>query len=71
MKRKLLPLEERFHLFKRAVIESVFGLMVSVFDIDHTRHRSPLNAMAHMLGALAAYSFMNQKPGVLMPKLLE
>jgi hypothetical protein len=70
MKNKLMPLEERYHLFKRAVIESVFDILMTVFDIDHTRHRSPQNAMAHMLGALAAYSFMDQKPAVLMPKLL-
>lgn len=70
MKNKLLPIEERYHLFKRAVIESVFDILMTVFDIDHTRHRSPKNAMAHMLGALAAYSFMDQKPAVLLPKLL-
>jgi hypothetical protein len=67
---KLMPLKEKYHLFKRAVIESVFDILMTVFDIDHTRHRSPQNAMAHMLGALAAYSFMDQKPAVLLPKLL-
>jgi len=70
MKNKLMPLKEKYHLFKRAVIESVFDILMTVFDIDHTRHRSPQNAMAHMLGALAAYSFMDQKPAVLLPKLL-
>ena len=70
MKNKLMPIEERYHLFKRAVIESVFDILMTVFDIDHTRHRSPRNAIAHMLGALAAYSFMEQKPAVLLPKLL-
>ena len=70
MKNKLMPIEEKYQLFKRAVIESTFDILMTVFDIDHTRHRSPQNAMAHMLGALAAYSFMDQKPSVLMPKLL-
>lgn len=70
MKNKLMPIEEKYQLFKRAVIESAFDILMTVFDIDHTRHRSPQNAMAHMLGALAAYSFMDQKPSVLMPKLL-
>lgn len=71
MKNKLMDLEDKYHLFKRAIIESVFDIMMTVFDIDHTRHRSPKNAMAHMLGALAAYSFMDQKPSVLLPKLLD
>lgn len=70
MKNKLMILDEKYHLFKRAVIESIFDILMTVFDIDHTRHRSPQNAMAHMLGTLAAYSFMEQKPAVLMPKLL-
>lgn len=70
MKNKLMPLEEKYHLFKRAVIESIFDILMTVFDIEHTRHRSPVNAMAHMFGALAAYNFMDQKLAVLMPKLL-
>ena len=70
MKNKLLLLQERYHLYKRAVIESIFDVLMSVFDLDHTRHRSPRNAMAHWCGSLVAYSFMEQKPGVLLPKLL-
>jgi hypothetical protein len=71
MKNKLVPIKEKYQSFKRAVIESAFDIMMSVFDIDHTRHRSPQNAMAHMLASVAAYSFMDQKPGVLMPKLIK
>jgi len=57
MNNKRMPLKEEYHLFKRAVMESVFDILMTVFDIDHIRHRSPQNAMAHMLGVLAAYSF--------------
>lgn len=71
MKNKLMPLKEKYHLYKRAVIESVFDIMMTVFDIDHTRHRSPVNGMAHMFAAVGAYSFMEQKPSVLLPKLLK
>lgn len=71
MKNKLMPLNEKYQMFKRGVIESVFDILMTVFDIDHTRHRSPRNAMSHMLGALAAYSFMDQKPSVWLPKLLQ
>lgn len=71
MKNKLMPLNEKYQMFKRGVIESVFDILMTVFDIDHTRHRSPRNAMSHMLGALAAYSFMDQKPSVWLPELLQ
>lgn len=71
MKNKLIPLNEKYQMFKRGIIESVFDILMTVFDIDHTRHRSPKNAMSHMLGALAAYCFMDQKPTVLLPKLLQ
>ncbi|THH34213.1 transposase, partial [Neolewinella litorea] len=70
MKNKLMPINEKYALFKRGVIESVFDILMTVFDIEHTRHRSPQNALAHMLSAVAAYSFMEQKPAVLLPKLL-
>lgn len=70
MKNKLMPIEEKYQLFKRGIIESVFDIMMSVFDIDHTRHRSPVNGMAHMFAAVGAYSFMEHKPSVLLPKLL-
>lgn len=35
-----------------------------VFDLEHTRHRSPVNALAHMLSALIAYCFYEDKPAV-------
>ena len=70
MKNKLMPLQERMWLAKRAVIESVNDILMSVFDIEHTRHRNPKNALVHMTGALVAYSFLDQKPSVILPNLL-
>lgn len=71
MKNKLMPIEEKYQLMKRGVIESVFDILMTVFDIDHTRHRSSVNGFSHMLGAVTAYSFMEQKPAVLLPKLIK
>jgi len=31
---------------------------MSVCDIDHTRHRNPINALVQVLSGLAAYSFL-------------
>jgi hypothetical protein len=64
MKNKLMQVTDKLWLRKRAVIESVNDILMTVFDIDHTRHRSPVNALAHILGALIAYSFYDEKPCV-------
>lgn len=60
----LIPLKDYLKLRKRAVIESVNDILTSVFDLEHTRHRSPVNALAHMLSALIAYCFYPNKPAV-------
>jgi hypothetical protein len=67
MKNKLLLLEDKLKLRKRALIESVNDILMTVFDLEHTRHRSPLNAYAHMLAALTAYCFYEHKPAVFIP----
>lgn len=64
MKNRLIPLAQYLKLRKRAVIESVNDILTSVFDLEHTRHRSPVNALAHMLSALTAYCFYQDKPAV-------
>jgi hypothetical protein len=64
MKNRLIPLAQYLKLRKRAVIESVNDILTSVFDLEHTRHRSPVNALAHMLSALIAYCFYKDKPAV-------
>jgi hypothetical protein len=55
---------EKACLQKRAVIESVISLHKQVASIEHTRHRSPINAFTHMMAALVAYSFYPNKPAV-------
>ena len=64
MKNQLILLKDYLKLHKRAVIESVNDILTSVFDLEHTRHRSPVNALAHMLSALIAYCFYPDKPAV-------
>ncbi|GAB3702275.1 hypothetical protein GCM10027592_31530 [Spirosoma flavus] len=67
MKNQLLPLSHKLKLRKRALIESVNDLLMSVFDIDHTRHRNPYYAIAHVLSGLIAYCFYPNKPSVFIP----
>lgn len=57
MKNQLLALDDKLRLKKRALIESVNDILMSVQDVDHTRHRSPLNALVHTMAGLVAYHF--------------
>lgn len=59
--------DHQHYLRKRALIESVNDLLVSVCDLEHTRHRKPENAFAHIAAALVAYQFLDHKPAIFIP----
>jgi hypothetical protein len=42
MKNSLMVLGDKLKLRKRGLIESVNDLLTSVFDVEHTRHRTGL-----------------------------
>jgi hypothetical protein len=69
MKNTIMKFNDKCWSKKRAVIESVNDLLMSVFDIDHTRHRNPWNAITHIIAGVAAYSFYPEKPSVFIVKL--
>jgi len=69
MKNQIVKLSHKLYLMKRGVIESVNDILMTVFDIDHTRHRSPINAICHLIGGLVAYDFYPDKPAVVLPYL--
>jgi len=69
MKNKLMPIQEKYALMKRGVIESVNDILMTVCDIEHTRHRSPINAMTHMISALISYNYLDSKPTVMIRNL--
>jgi hypothetical protein len=58
MKNMLLSLPDKLGLMKRGTIEAVNDILMSVCDIDHTRHRNPLNALVQIFSGLTAYSFL-------------
>lgn len=69
MKNQLIELDDKLRLKKRALIESVNDILMSVQDLDHTapadrRHRSPINALVHSLAGLVGYHFYDTKPCV-------
>jgi len=64
MKNKLMNLEEKLMLRKRNLIESVFDYLKNKMNLLHTRHRSPINALVHILSNLVAYSLKKNKPAL-------
>ncbi len=65
-----MTLAHKTKLRKGTVIESVNGILAlaaSVFDLEYTRHISLFYAMAHMMSALIAYCFYDNKPAVFLP----
>ena len=64
---KSLALSEQLDnklLKKRGMIESVIDRLKNGCEIEHTRHRSPYNALANIFSGLIAYSFCDQKPEI-------
>ena len=61
MKNHLMPLLEKVLLRKRFIIESLFDKLKSSMGVEHSRQRSPINALVHIVSCLAAYSLAQRK----------
>ena len=64
MKTHLMHLSDKLLLRKRAVIESIIDQLKNISQIEHSRHRSPINFVVHLIAGLIAYSHQNKKPGL-------
>jgi transposase len=64
MKNRLLPLMDKILLRKRAIIESVVDQLKNISQIEHTRHRSPVNCFINILAGLIAYCRQPKKPSL-------
>ncbi|HAS45221.1 MAG TPA: IS982 family transposase, partial [Microscillaceae bacterium] len=64
MKKPVLTQKERYYLKKRTLIETVFGQMVNQCQIEHTRHRSPINCMVNLWAGIIAYNFLDHLPKI-------
>ena len=64
MKNKLITLEEKILLRKRSLIETVNDQLKNVCQIEHTRHRSPVNFLAHLIAGLIAYTKQPKSPSL-------
>ena len=64
MKNCLMPLMDKLLLRKRAVIESVVDQLKNISQIQHTRHRSPINCFINIIARLIAYCLQPKKPSL-------
>lgn len=68
MKNKLMHVVDKIILRKRGMIDSVIGQLKYACQIEHSRHRSPINFVVNILGALASYSLRRDKPSICIKK---
>jgi DDE family transposase len=64
MKNTLMEAAEKLLLRKRSLIETVNDQLKNVCQIEHTRHRSPLNFLVHLIAGLIAYAKQPKKPSL-------
>ena len=57
-----MKLIDKVMLRKRALIETVNDQLKNIFQIEHSRHRSPLNFLVNTLAALVAHTYQEKKP---------
>ncbi len=62
MKPQALTPEEKYYLGHRGLIETVFGCLKNLCNIDHSRHRSVANFFINLWAGLLAYTFMDRFP---------
>jgi hypothetical protein len=67
MKNSLLSVWDKELLNKRGLVETVNDQLKNIYQLEHTRHRSPINAMVNWICSIIAYSFRTKKPSI-VPK---
>jgi len=64
MKNKLMPFMDKLLLRKRGIIETIFDQLKNISQIEHSRHRSPINFLVNLFAGLVAYSLQPKKPAL-------
>lgn len=58
------PMADAILLRKRAICETIIDQLKNIFQIEHSRHRSPKNFLTNLFSALIAYNFTEKKPSL-------
>lgn len=64
MKNRLLELEDKLLLRKRAIIETINDQLKNISNIEHSRHRSLWNFLGNLASGLIAYCWKEKKPSL-------
>lgn len=64
MKNARMPWMDKLLLRKRAIIETIIDQLKNISQIEHSRHRSPINFLVNLLCGLIAYCRQPKKPSL-------
>lgn len=64
MKNRLTALEDRLLLRKRSIVETIIDQLKNISQIEHSRHRSPINCLVNLVCGLIAYCHQPKKPAI-------
>lgn len=64
MKGAIVSASDSLLIRKRAIIETVNDELKNIAQVEHSRHRTFVNFMSNMLGAIAAYCYFPKKPTI-------
>lgn len=70
MKNKLMRLHDKLLSRKRSIIETINDQLKNISQIEHSRHRSPVNFCVNLLCGLIAYCHQPKKPSLHMVWIL-
>lgn len=70
MKNTLMRLHDKLLARKRAIIETIIDQLKNISQIEHSRHRSPVNFAVNLLCGLIAYCRQPKKPKLCLDWLL-
>lgn len=69
MKKGELSLIDKVRLRKRVIVETSIDQLKNIAQIEHTRHRSPVNFVVNLLCGLIAYCHQPKKPSLQVDNL--
>lgn len=70
MKNRLMVLTDKLLLRRRAIIESVIDQLKNISQVEHSRHRSPVNCLVNLVCGLVAYCHPPKKPSLVLEAAL-
>jgi len=64
MKNRLMLMSDKLLLRKRFIIETINDQLKNQSQIEHSRHRSPINFVINVVAGLIAYMWQPKKPAI-------